>query len=129
VCNFEANGCVFPESCDKVNTNFYMTFKVNDNKGGFYTFSLSNSYLKVPGSLMGDAQTKCYIPVFSHGLADPEDSKVIIMGNIMMSKYYLVYDMSPLEQSKDYIQIAFGFKNEINVLRDQYNPSSPSFNK
>jgi len=63
--------------------------------------------MKVPGSKMNTLKDVCYIPVFNHGLDGPKDGQTIIMGNIMLQKYYMVYDMSPLEKvegkSKDYI--------------------------
>jgi hypothetical protein len=49
-----------------------------------------------------------------------------------MDKYYVVYDMSPLEkagaQKVDWIQMAFGFKNEKNIIREQqYVSGSPNY--
>jgi hypothetical protein len=56
--------------------------------------------MKVDGKNMQDklmSGDSCYMPVFDHGLEDTEDSSAIIIGNIFMDKYYIVYDMSPLE--------------------------------
>ena len=118
VCNLLEKACVYQTTCDKVNENIYMSFKLNDKRGNFYTFSLSPKNLKIPGEDLKHPGDFCYIPVFSHGLTGTEDSQVVIMGNIILEKYYLVYDMSPLEQNKDYIQVSLAFKNPKNIIRD-----------
>lgn len=59
--------------------------------------------MKVPASNFGDNENTCYIPIFDHGLMGTEDSQTVIVGNIFLEKYYLVYDMSPLEKGEDYI--------------------------
>lgn len=72
---------------------------------------------------MNNPGEMCYLPVFNHGLTGIEDQQTIIMGNIILEKYYLVYDMSPLETQKaaddEYIQIGLGFRNNWNVIREQ----------
>jgi hypothetical protein len=40
----------------------------------------------------------CYITMFTHGQPS-DDGELIIIGNLFLEKYYLVYDMSPLEQA------------------------------
>jgi len=75
--------------------------------------------MKVPGEDLNHPGDHCYIPVFNHGMEGAEESKTVIVGNILLEKYYLIYDMSPLEtEGNDYIQIAFGLKNPRNVIRD-----------
>lgn len=45
-----------------------------------------------------------------------------------MKKYYVVYDMSPLEKGKDYIQVAIGEQNDEFLAGDQhYDAKSPHF--
>jgi hypothetical protein len=56
--------------------------------------------MKVDGKYMQENMMTgdtCYLPVFDHGLDDSENSSAIIIGNIMMDRYYVIYDMSPLE--------------------------------
>jgi len=79
--------------------------------------------MRIPDEELGLTGNDCYIPVFNHNYSREKTS--IIIGNILMKMYYLVFDMSPLETGKDYVQIALGPKNQINKIRDvQYNPKS-----
>ena len=99
VCNLLDKACVYPMSCDKItDTSIYLTFKIKDGKGNYYTFGLNSRNLKLPGEELKHPGNYCYMPVFSHGLTGTEDSQTIIMGNIILERYYLVYDMSPLEK-------------------------------
>ena len=56
-----------------------------------------------PGSKLGDTDDTCYIGVFGHGRlerdADSIEKSVVVLGNIFMEKYYVVYDMSSLTSS------------------------------
>merc|ERR1712032_1055999 len=53
---------------------------------------------------------------------------LVLIGNIFMKKYYVVYDMSPLEQDKDYIQVGIGLQNDQFLAGGQhYNATSPIF--
>jgi hypothetical protein len=80
-----------------------------------FDFSLPFNKLKITGVLMQDRPTTCYIPIFHHGMTGIRDLNVIYVGNIFLEDYYLIYDMSPLEDhGKDYIQIAMGHKNPEN---------------
>jgi len=57
--------------------------------------------MRIPDDDLGLKGDDCYIPVFSHNYA--RENETIIIGNIIMKKYYLVFDMSPLEAGKDYV--------------------------
>jgi len=83
----------------------YFAFKLVDGVGGDYVFTLDSKYMFLTGDLLEDSKDKCFVPVFDHNLGGAEDSNTVIMGNLMLSKYYMVYDMSPLEpeNGKDYI--------------------------
>jgi len=95
VCSFDTNACKFPVTCDKVTTEVYMSFKINDSTGASYTFSLSAKNMRIPDEEIGLPGNDCYIPVFNHNYARENES--IIIGSILMKKFYLVFDMSPLE--------------------------------
>ena len=48
-----------------------------------------------------------------------------MVGNIFMQKYYLVYDMSPLENGHKYIQIGLGLQSKENLIGEsQYKAES-----
>ena len=56
------------------------------------------------------------------------DFNLILIGNIFMKKYYVVYDMSPLEHDKNWIQIGIGEQNFDFLAGSQhYDPSSQIF--
>jgi len=115
VCSLENNACKFPVTCDKVTSEVYMSFKIDDSTGQSYTFSLSAKNMRIPDDDIGLKGDDCYIPVFNHNYA--REGETIILGNIIMKKFYVVYDMSPLESGNNYIQIAFGPKNPNNNIR------------
>lgn len=45
----------------------------------------------------GESRDTCYLTVFDHGLIGDDNNKLIILGTLFMEKYYVVYDMSPLD--------------------------------
>lgn len=49
------------------------------------------------GFFFGDSAETCYLTVFDHGMIGTTASQTIIVGNLYMANYYVVYDMSPLE--------------------------------
>ena len=76
----------------------------------------------------GEGDDTCYLTVFDHGLRGGDNEKLIIMGNIFMEQYYVVYDMSPLEHGADYIQIGLGIQADENLGgAKQYNSASEAF--
>ena len=80
------------------------------------------------GQIMIESEEGCYLRVFDHGQAGIKDSDRIIIGNLLLRSYYLVYDMSPLEFDQDYIQIALGAAADKNLIGDQqYNPESLAY--
>jgi len=82
--------------------------------------------MRIPDEELGLKDNHCYIPVFNHNYS--RENETIIIGSIIMKKYYLSFDMSPLETGKSYIHVAMGTKNPTNVIRaKQYNPRSSSY--
>ena len=73
-----------------------------------FTYGLAKSLewnrMLIPGSQVNapEGDDVCYLALFNHGL--PSDKRdMVILGNLFLEKYYLVYDMSPLESGKEYI--------------------------
>jgi len=94
----------------KNNQNLDFHFKIHDSedmKGIDYTIKYND--LHMSGTEFGDEKgdNSCYIPVFAHGLTkemDKDYDKLLIVGNIFMKDYYIVYDMTPLDENgEDYI--------------------------
>jgi hypothetical protein len=50
---------------------------------------------------------------------EKDSDKLLLIGNIFMEDYYIVYDMSPLEKGKDYIQVGIGLQNTNNWAGEQ----------
>jgi hypothetical protein len=65
--------------------------------------------LLIPGTHMGDKDDTCYAGIFNHGRKETNENgpmSTIIFGNIIMNKYYIVYDASTLDDGKLYVGIA-----------------------
>jgi len=57
----------------------------------------------ISGEHFGGNKDECYIPVFDHKKTKEDDANLVYVGNLFLKKYYVVYDMSPLEDDLDYI--------------------------
>ena len=129
VCPPDKNYCKFDKLCSSVdkNVNRNFMFTIYDEVADV-PFSLDWNEMFMSGIFFGDQIQTCYITVFDHGLTGVLDSNVIIVGNLFMRHYYLVYDMSPLEYGEDYIQVAIGLQAPENLIGEkQYNPDSPHY--
>ena len=74
----------------------------------------------VSGEHFGGNSDECYIPVFDHGKAKDSDTDLVYIGNLFLKRYYVVYDMSPLEHDAEYIQVGIGFRNEEALIGEQH---------
>ena len=82
--------------------------------------TLDNSRMFIPGSLVGDYNERCFLPFFFEEINGP--SKTWYLGNLFMSQYYIVLDMTPFDEKyENYIQVAlaqinpnFGFSKDPN---------------
>ena len=74
-CSLEAKVCFFKTTCDKVQDfTTFSSFRLNDKLGGYYTFSMDSSYMRVSGDKVNLEKDYCYIPLFDHGLSGSKDS-------------------------------------------------------
>jgi hypothetical protein len=53
----------------------------------------------VPGNEFGDSSNKCYFPIFmtERGTSDDDRNDHWYIGNLVMRKYYVAFDMSTLD--------------------------------
>lgn len=58
------------------------------------------------GDDLDDSVDKCYVPVFLSADSNPSDRWY--MGNILVKKYYMAFDMSPYEKGLGYLQVGLG---------------------
>lgn len=66
----------------------------------------------ISGIHFGGNADECYIPVFDHRKIKDSDANMVYVGNLFLKKYYIVYDMSPLEKDLEYIQVGIGLRNQ-----------------
>jgi len=79
----------------------------------------------VEGTIFGDTSKTCYLPIFDHSLTGEQDKKTVIIGNNLLQGYYVVYDMSPLEAGKDYLQVGVSRPADDNYgVQKQYDKIS-----
>ena len=113
--------CKFHQTCDNVDLkNGIFNFTLKDSVNEF-TFDLGKEYLLIDGHIFNEDNT-CYYAIFKH--MNDELISDWYIGNIFMDKYYIVYDMTPVEEfDKDYNQIGFGLKSTvIEVGKEHYDP-------
>ena len=98
-----AKVCKFDQSCSDVRSTFgesafEMAFTLQrDTLGGRAQEKYTYSFQLFHGTVFGDSEKTCYLPIFDHGLTGEQDKKTVIVGNNLMQGHYVVYDMSPLE--------------------------------
>ena len=83
------------------------------------TFSINEDQLYISGDHFGGNKDECYIPIFNNKKHRKESEAAlpaIYLGNIFLEKYYMVFDMSPLEKDLEYIQIGIGLRNKENQV-------------
>lgn len=106
-CNWYLGECKIFKDCDyvKKHANFSITITVTDkdpisNVTRKLNLTLDGDDLYIPGSVFADADgdKNCYLPIFL-GDQFSLDQNTWILGNVFMDKYYLVYNMEPLQDT------------------------------
>jgi len=126
-CLYTSNYCKFYHPCSEVTPKtWYLEFEVYDSDRSLsYTFPESSNLL-IPGSQFGDSDDTCYLSIFRSKLTDKQDTW--FMGNSIMNFLYMVYDMTPLEQGSDFIQVGIAPINPSNIIGEEhYNNNSTHF--
>jgi len=116
ICDRDNNICKIEKKCSEVprTNDFHISFDLKDDISS-YTFELDYDAFFNSGFFFGDATgSSCHVAIFKHNAEDMNtvDYDLVLIGNIFMKKYYVVYDMSPLEKGKDYIQVGVGLQND-----------------
>jgi len=95
VCDPITNLCKFKQSCALVpQRQISFSFRLFDAQHSTM-YKIESRDLLVDGTYFGDSRETCYVPVFKSDVTIGPDERVIFMGNIFTSNYYLVYDQSP----------------------------------
>ena len=81
-----------------------------DESRGLYLY-IDTTQLYLSGEHFGAHSDQCYIPVFDHKKTAKDDLDRVYVGNIFLKRYYLVFDMSPLENDDEYIHVGIGLRN------------------
>ena len=122
--------CYWKKKCSEVPTEplaFDFEFRLYDVTSEFF-FNIPWSQFKWSGTWFGDKTSTCYIPIFNSNLKVGSEKSTVLIGNIFMKKYYLVFDMSPLEKGRDYIQIGIGLQNYgAHIGEQHYDSNSPNY--
>ena len=90
------SSCKFEQPCSNVTIDkWYLSFALFDDSIGF-TYGLPSDFnFLVNGDLMGDSASTCYLPVFKNSQSN---QRIWYIGNIVMNYFYMVFDMTPLDE-------------------------------
>ena len=112
ICNTATNTCKFNVSCDKlIKKKIQFGFRIYDSARDLYLYIDTTKDMYLSGEHFGTHNDQCYIPVFDHKKTAADDLDRVYIGNMFLKKYYLVFDMSPLETDKEYIHVGIGLRN------------------
>ena len=67
---------------------------------------IDSSETLISGTELGFSANRCYLPVFQSASSNPHSNNWYL-GNIFMKNYNIIFDMSPLEENKGYLQVGF----------------------
>ena len=97
-----------------------MSFEIYDaiNK---MTYQINSADLFVPGTQFKDSSKTCYLAAFWNGHVDDTTWQ---LGNIMMKRYYIVFDATTVEKL-NYLQVGIAVQASENLIGEQhYDPNS-----
>ena len=106
-CSMKEGACYFARRCDKVEKKqVKMITKLFDFEDQVFWMDWIIDDMLVWGDDLGDSADKCFVPVFLSDDTNPQDKWY--MGNILVKKYYMAFDMSPYEDGLGYLQVGLG---------------------
>jgi len=117
ICDRDKNVCKIDKDCRSIpkDKDGSISFDLDDEISS-YPFKLQYSDFFNSGIYFDDnaSDKTCYLVIFKHEAEKYKNVNynLILIGNIFMRNYYVVYDMSPLEKKEDYIQIGIGVQNK-----------------
>ena len=98
-------------SCDKLKKKkIKFGFRMYDSSRDLY-LSIDTDEMYLSGENFGAHDDQCYIPVFDHQRSKDDQDRVYV-GNMFLKKYYIVFDMSPLENDEEYLHVGIGLRNK-----------------
>ena len=119
-CNTFWGECRILRSCEEVKNDFKYKLdlkidiysRVGHNKQNQIRLELPNDFMYISGTVFNDrlGDQSCYLPIFTTNL-NGYDNNTWVFGSQFMSQYYLVYDMSPLEEGIDSIRVGIAPAN------------------
>ena len=104
ICDRKNNICKIDKKCKNIDRDHKGGINISfdlDDEISSYKFELEYSDFFNSGIFFGESVSSntCYLVIFKHEAEKFKnvDFNLIMIGNIFMRRYYVVYDMSPLE--------------------------------
>ena len=93
-----------------------MQFTLSDPVGKTISLNLQPKDLLVSGEKLNKDKDDCYLVVFPH---QNSQHNGIILGNIVLQNYLTVYDASPIDDNRNYVQIGIAISAQTSKVRTQ----------
>lgn len=111
VCNTNTMNCLFHRPCEDVPVieGGYLQVNLTDSDGQVVSIELDRNSQFLAGKHINETlgEDTCFIPVFGQkSLVDQW-----YLGNIVLSEYYTVFDMTPLDEGDDFVRVGIAKAN------------------
>lgn len=127
ICSYGDNVCKFQSPCpgNPFASKMGMKIRIYDTIRAM-DYTIDGADLLIPAKNLGDSADHCYVGVFKSTNADQQ---TWYLGNLFMKKYYVVFDMTPLDElNRNYIQVGIAPQNHKMIIGEEhYDPSSPDY--
>jgi len=121
--------CYIPKPCSQIPeiADGYLVIALTDSDGKIFNVELDRDSQFLDGSLQGLGKDSCIMPFFGQ-----KSSKIKswFLGDVFMSEYYTVFDMTPHDEfGQDYIQVGIAKANPSDEIGEALLEKSRKFHE
>lgn len=99
-CQPQLGYCMFNDKCQNIEPKESFFINLEDENGDKKKFVIDKKIYLISGSKVGSAHndSTCFLPIFKHADEMDYNENLYVLGNIVMSEFYTVFDMSHAEK-------------------------------